>query len=87
MRSHTLVRVGVACLMVGLVLLAAGSALVDRTTAPELLQPLLTAGTYALVTSGVGLLAMGVAFPDLPDGGPGHHDPATAHPTTPFARR
>lgn len=87
MRSLNLVRVGVACLMVGLVLLAAGSALVDRTTAPELLQPLLTACTYALVTSGVGLLAMGVAFPDLPDGEPGPNDPAAAHPPTPFASR
>ncbi|MGD8199071.1 hypothetical protein ACQE98_00235 [Ornithinimicrobium sp. W1679] len=86
MRSLNLVRVGVVCLMVGLVLLAAGSALVDRTAAPELLQPLLTACTYALVTSGVGLLAMGAAFPDIPDSEPGH-DPAAAHPTTPFAHR
>lgn len=87
MRSHTLVRVGVACLMVSLALLAAGSALADRTTAPELLQPLLVAGIYALVTSGVGLLTMGAAFPDLPDGEAVRTDPATAHPSPPALRR
>ena len=86
MRSHNLVRVGVACLVFGLVLLAAGSALADRTSAPDLLQPLLIACTYALVTSGVGLLAMGVAFPDLPDAEP-VHDPAPAHPSSLFLQR